>query len=516
MGDFDAIVVGSGVGGLACAAALAKARRRVLVLEQHFALGGLTQTFSRAGFSWSVGVHYLGDMGQHGGARAVLDWLCNDRIEMATTGDVYDTVHLPDGFEIQFSRPETALKRDLTVRFPHCASEIDAFFDMMKLAAPAGKALFAERAMPSMLARVHEIWHRREIQHWWGRTTMQVVKEAVSDPKLQAVLLAQRGDYGDPPGESSFGMHATVMRHYMNGAYYPVGGSGVFAKAFIPTITAAGGEVRTRSRVTHLLYESGRVVGVQLAEGAQLRAPCVFSDAGALNTTGHLLPAAARNCDWVREIQSFRPSVCHIALYLGLEGNIQACGASASNHWFYEAWELDSGVWSDPSGQSTPPQVFVSFPSLKDPSHDPGPRQRHTAEIAVATSWQAFSQWEDSKIGKRPVEYGALKEHIERNLLAQFARHFPALSPLIVCHELSTPLSTSAFTGAPQGAMYGLETTPRRFLSPSLRARTPIPGLYLTGQDVMTPGVVGAMMGGVLAASALDPRLLPHAQAVEI
>lgn len=510
MSEFDAIVIGSGIGGLACAAALARTERRVLVLEQHFTAGGLTQTFNRGGFTWNVGMHYLGGMGPHGGARAVLDWLCDDRIEMASMGAVYDTIHYPDGFEIQFSRPEEALKCDLKEKFPEAASEIDAFFMMLQSAAEAGRALFAGRAMPSLLGKVHGLWHQSEIQLWWGRTTVDVVRKAVRDPRLQAVLLAQRGDYGDPSDASSFGMHAVVMRHYMDGAYYPVGGSHVFAKSLIPVITAAGGEVRVRTRVRQLLLENGHVVGVQLVDGVQLRAPCVFSDAGALNTIQHLLPSEMRDSPWAREILSFRPSVCHIGLYLGLEGDIRAVGATASNHWFYESWELDGGLWRDPSSQSIAPGMFVSFPSLKDPHHAPGPEQRHTAEIVVMTSWDAFSRWQDSQSGKRPADYGVLKKTIEGSLLAQFGRYFPALSSMIVCHELSTPLSTHTFTGAEHGAIYGLETSPRRFLSGSLRARTPIPGLFLTGQDVTSPGVTGAMMGGVLAASALEPRLVTH------
>ena len=102
------------------------------------------------------------------------------------------------------------------------------------------------------------------------------------------------------------------------------------------------------------------------------------------------------------------------------------------------------------------------------------------------------------------------KAAIERNLLAQFARRFPALAPMVVAHELSTPLTTLSFTGAQQGGVYGLEVSPRRFLSESLRAQTPIPGLFLAGQDVVTPGVTGAMMGGVFAAAAIEPRVYPH------
>ena len=115
---------------------------------------------------------------------------------------------------------------------------------------------------------------------------------------------------------------------------------------------------------------------------------------------------------------------------------------------------------------------------------------------------------ENTKLGQRPQDYLDLKLKITAHLRAQFARHFPALAPLIVQTELSTPLSSVAFTAAEHGGVYGLEASPRRFLSTSLNARTPVPGLYLAGQDVGSTGITGAMMGGLMAAAAVEPRLL--------
>lgn len=504
---WDAIIIGSGIGGLSCAAALARAGRRVLVVEQHSVAGGLTQTFSRHGFTWNVGMHYLGEMEPGGAARGVLDWLTDGQIRFTSVGAVYDTVHLPDGFDVQLSRPEAALRLDLLERFPDCEAQILAFLHALGDAQRAGRAVFAERAMPDLLAKIHGLWHTAEMHRWWGRTSAEVLEEFVPNARLRAVLLAQRGDYGGTPKTSSFGVHATIMRHYLNGAFYPVGGAAVFAARLIPAVEQAGGRVHLNARVSELLTEQGAAVGVKLADGKELRSRAVFSDAGALNTVGRLLPPSLRQSDWAREVLSFEPSVCHLGLYLGFEGDVRGAGASASNHWFYDSWDTGAMCWEDPFGAAPAPAMFVSFPSLKDPDHEPGPRSRHTAEIVVMTTWDAFRQWEDSRFGERPESYVASKAIVERNLLAQFGRCFPALAPMIVCHELSTPLSTTAFTGAPRGAIYGLETSPRRFLSNCLRARTPVPGLFLAGQDVVTPGVTGAMMGGVLAAAAIEPRI---------
>ncbi len=192
-----------------------------------------------------------------------------------------------------------------------------------------------------------------------------------------------------------------------------------------------------------------------------MHAPRVFSDAGARNTASSLLPPELRDSGWAREILSFAPPPCHVALYLGLEGDIHMHGANTSNHWIFETWDMDERLlWQDPLAQPTPPGAFVSFPSLKDPQHDPGEKCRHTAEVVTSTSWDTFGKWPESTLAHRPEEYVAFKEVIAQGLLAKFRSHFPALAPMIVCRELSTPLSTVAFTGAARGAIYGLENEP--------------------------------------------------------
>jgi all-trans-retinol 13,14-reductase len=287
----------------------------------------------------------------------------------------------------------------------------------------------------------------------------------------------------------------------------------VFARELGRTIAEAGGEVRTGAEVVGITVQARRVTGVTLRGGAHIETRCVISDAGAHNTL-RLLPSGEVDYAWAQDVTELEASTGYIGLYLGLAGDIARGGADTANTWIYDSWDVNK-AWDDPFTQARPPALFVAFPSLRDPAHDPGPQQRHTCEIVALVDWSGFAQWDRSEdVGgmapgatSRDESYVAFKELLTRNLLAQFGEHFPALAPMVQIAETSTPITVATYTGAEHGAMYGLATTPQRFLSSALRPRTPIGGLMLAGQDACTTGVTGAMMGGLMAAANLEPKL---------
>jgi phytoene dehydrogenase-like protein len=504
--EFDVIVIGSGMGGMATAAALSRLEHKILLLEQAQTIGGLTHSFSRDGFTWDVGLHYCGTFGYDQPAGRILDWLSGGAIEFRSIGTIYDTLHFPESFEISVGRPTAAYKMELKDRFPDNAAEIDAYFEALLSAEEAARLLAAERSMPEPFRSAHRWWNKKKIRRWCGRTTGKVITEIVTDPKLAAVLSAQWGTYGGKPKEASFGIHATVMGHYLEGAGYPVGGATAIAKGLVPVIEAAGGSARAGAPVSAILVQGGRAIGVRTSTGEEFNAPVIVSAIGAGETVKCLLPQEIRQQEWAGEVAALRPSICHFEVFLGFEGDIARHGATRSNHWFYESWDTNDGIWSA-SDNDAIPMMFVSFPSLKDATHDPGPSNRHTGELLVWADWSSVAEFAAGEAKERAAEWAAFKQDIEAKLMVFFTTKFPALAPLVVYRELGTPLATASFTGHEKGGFYGVETTPRRMLSEALNARTPIPGLFLAGQDVMTPGIAGALWGGMLGAAAVDPRV---------
>ncbi len=162
---------------------------------------------------------------------------------------------------------------------------------------------------------------------------------------------------------------------------------------------------------------------------------------------------------------------------------------------------------SDPSAPF--PALFISFPSAKDPLFERKHPGRATLEAVAFAPYAPFAQFENNTTWKhRGPGYEALKSALTERLRRELELAVPSIAGKIDHAELSTPLTTRHFMNYQQGEAYGLAATPERFGARSLTPHTSIRNLYLTGQDVASPGVPGAMMGGVIAASAILGRNL--------
>ena len=506
---WDAIVIGSGLGGLTAAAMLARhAGQRVLVLERHYTAGGFTHTFHRPGYEWDVGVHYVGDVHREGTLlRRAFDHLTDGELAWADLGEVYDTIVIGDD-RYPFIAGRERFREAMCDRFPHQRDAIDRYLALIRDTVRSSKKFFLEKALPPALGTLASPLLRGAAMGHARRTVREVMASLTDDRRLTAVLTGQYGDYGLPPAQASWFMHAMLVGHYLGGGAYPVGGSSRIAATMLPGIEAGGGAVVTSAEVASIVVEKDRAVGVRLASGEEVRAARVISDAGLAVTYGQLVPPEVAASHRLRPtVPGAPPSFAHVSLYAGFKHDTAALGLQRSNLWVYADDDHDRAVARYLADPDAPlPVAYLSFPSAKDPDFARRFPGRATVEVIGVAPYAAFARWAGTPWKKRGADYEALKASLRDRLLGELYRQCPQLEGKVDHAELSTPLTTQHFAGHPSGEIYGLAHTPERFAARHLRPHTPVKNLFLTGADVCTAGVGGALMGGVLTATAITRK----------
>ena len=272
-----------------------------------------------------------------------------------------------------------------------------------------------------------------------------------------------------------------------------------------PVIEEHGGSLVIGAEVASVLVENDRAVGVRMAKGDEIRAPLVLSDAGVPNTTHRLLPEGTPGRErLLATLEHTARSASHICLYVGLDATDAEIGLTRPNLWVSSSTDQDGDIERFMSDPEAPiPLAYISFPSAKDPDFANRHPGKATIEVVSIAPYEWFQRWEDTKWMKRGEDYEAIKDELSGRLIEVLEREVPQIAGKIAYSELSTPLSTRHFGGYDKGEIYGLDHTPARFRERALRPKTGLKGFYLTGQDVCTAGVAGALFGAVLCASAI-------------
>ena len=502
---FDAdtyIIIGSGIGGLSTAVFLAKAGKKVVVLEQHYTPGGFTHTFKRRkGLVWDVGVHYVGNMDEKSGLRRIFNYLSDNTLKWDPIGDPYDIAYIGDR-KYEFVGGKENFRKKFHEYFPEDTKAVDAYLELLQKSIKKNLLYFVQKAFPDVLNITLGSIFRKIQKSIAKKTTYEVLSKITNNQELIAALCAQCGNYGLSPKESSFASHCIVINHFMEGGYYPRGGANRIHETIINNLESLGAEIYIKAKVDKIITSGRKVKGIRI-NNKDYDCTNVISNAGAHNTFLHLLDPSVINRKML-SVVDIAPSTSHLCLYIGLDKSDTELNLPKYNIWWYVDNNMDS-ILNDTNNLLSEQLSFayISFPSAKDSLWSKEHPNRATIQLIGRAWYKDFNKFKDEPWLNRGEEYTKIKEKFKEKGIALLNELFPQLENHIIHAEVSTPVSTKKFSNYNQGEMYGVTHAPDRYMFNVLRPKTAIKGLYLTGQDITLVGVGGAMASGILTASTI-------------
>ncbi len=444
---WDAVVIGSGIGGLVTASQLASKGAKTLVLEKYTIPGGSGGSFMRDGYTFDVGASMIFGFGKKGHTNLLTRALSDVGQHCETVPDpVQLSYHLPQNLEIAVDRNYQRYIHDLTSKFPHEEKGIKSFYetcwqvfnclDAMPLLSIEDPLYLTKVFFKSPLSCLG-------LARWLPINVGDVARKYIKDPTLLKYIDIECFCWSVMPADKTPMINAGMVfsdRH-AGGINYPIGGVGVIAKKLVKGLEQYGGEIRYKARVKRILIEENKAVGVQLANGQKINAHKVISNATRWDTfSGEASDKSLISLENTPKAefkwrQRYKPSPSFLSLHLGVKDQLIPKN-SHCHHLILEEWEdmnKEQGV------------VFISIPTLLDPSL--APKNHH---IVHAFTPSSIEEWNNLN----PSEYANRKNKAYDHLIKKLEKIFPGIYDSISHKEIGTPRSHRRFLGRHQGS-YG-------------------------------------------------------------
>jgi len=505
MQEYDTIIIGSGAGGLTAALCLAREGQKVAVIEQHYVPGGWCHSFYIDGHRFSPGVHYIGllDKGQATSRLYEGLGIANDLVFFRMNASAYE--HCWIGEErIDLPGSPEQLYESLANRFP---KEKVGLKKYLELVGKVSREIYLIPKMNGFWDNITIPYRTRHLGKYALFSLKRVLGWHIKNPLLQRVLNIQCGDYGLPPSKASFPLHCSVMAHYFNGGFYPMGGGAAIVKAMTKAIKKYGGEIRTGQGVMRILLQQNEgkntynAVGVELKNGEKLSAKRIISNADP-TATFNLVGTENLSSKLRGKLAKTRYSVTSLMFFLTVDMDVRKAGLDSGNIWMLPNRDMDE-VYEDLGSVdilSTDEfhSLFISCSSIKDPSGFNG--RHHTLEVVTFIDYDNFK----SKLhegDKFQEEYIKLKEQLCAKLVISLEKIVPGIRNTIVRLELGTPLTNEYYINSTKGNVYGSEKGFYQTGPFSFQSKTEIENLYMCGASIMAHGVAGASYSGIQTAA---------------
>lgn len=503
--QFNAIVIGSGIGGLSCAAALAMCNYKVLVLEKNSFLGGSLGSFTdpvNDSWTWSPGVQWVCDFSPTSLDLMLLKALTGGKASFSPLDEECQIKYFPDlDYQFSFINDKNKLLAKLKSEFPGESQKIDAYFKILRILEKKSGMFSLPKMYPPAIAKIM-FWFSKAFKMLphMDKSVTEVVDHVlkIESQKLRALLLSFSHYFGIPLHETPFPFYAYAQNMQFNGMYYPDGGGEAIVDALIATVKSAGGDARDTSGVKGIIFEEGKAIGVEIEDNSRILADKLISSIGIKETLFGLVPEEERPARLLRTLEKHSSVPSFLLLLLGFEGDLSTLGIKRTAY---------KTIMGDPSLMSRNPtekgwvcdDLTISFPSRLN--KDYGNPEYQTAEMHHETRYEYFKKYE----GKQDSDaYEQVCERITKHYLDRLEEKFPGIKEHIRYSKLITPLDVKNFTHHDQGSMFGLDI--QKAFNPELSPRSGMKNLYFTGEDIFAQGLTP--LNGVITASVVTGKNL--------
>ncbi len=502
---FDAIIIGSGIGGLSCAASLAKCDYKVLVLEKNQAPGGSMGAFSEpetGNWTWSPGVQWICDYSETSVDNMLLKAITDGKASFSPLDHECQVKYFPDlDYQFTFLNDKSKLLEKLKSEFPGENQKIDRYFRYLDILEKKSGMFSLPKMYPPAIARLM-FWISRKIgilPHM-DKSVTEVIDSVIKikDVKLKAILLSFSHYFGIALDETPFPFYAYAQNMQFKGMFFPDGGGQALVDALIISIERKGGEVRAASAVQSIVFKDNKAVGVETKDESPIYADTIVSSIGIKETLSRLIPEQERPARLLKALAKHRSVPSFLLLLIGFEGDMSSFNIKKTAY---------KTIIGDPSLMSRDPtekgwicdDLTISFPSVLDKEHRN--TNYHTAEIHHETSYDYFEKFE----GKQDSdEYKQVTGQITKYYLNQLDDKFPGIIKHVKYSRLITPLDVKNFTHHDKGSVFGLDIL--KADNPELSPRSGIKNLFFTGEDIFSHGLTP--LNGVITASVITGKNL--------
>ena len=477
--EYDAIIIGSGLGGLSCAAAFARQGFKPLVIEQHSKVGGYATTFMRpGGFVFDVSLHST-TVGERNGIHNLIPGFPEiEEVEFEPHPNLYRLI-LPD-YDIRVPQKNiTAYINKLIELFPEEKTGIEGIFEDMKgITNDIGK-YSASGGKVDMSTFANDFPY---LVKGFNRTWGNLVDARITNPKLKAIVSSLWGYYGLPPSKLSPYYYAMPTYSYLHsGGYYPRGRSQKISDAFEKFIEEHNGKVMISSRVEKILTKENKAYGVVTEDGKEYTAKVVISNANTFDTFNKMLDDKSVLKDYLTRMETLSVSLSCFQVFLGLNKDlVKETGITDTEIFYNTGYDADADyesmkkadVENGGYGMMLYDNVYKGY----------SPERKNTLNILAL---QGFDHWEKYKVDYfkgNKEEYNKEKERMADILIDKVEKTvLPGLRNAIEVKEIGTPLTNIRYTSNYRGAIYGFDQTLDNSGNTRLDHSTPVKNLYLSG-----------------------------------